>query len=147
MSQSRGAQAHEAVYERLIEAASKAREMSYSPYSGFRVGAALLSVSGKVYTGCNIENVAYTPTMCAERVALGTAIAAGERRGSFTAIAVVGDDKEPSTPCGVCRQILAELAPGALVIMSSAPEEGHGRLVLTVEELLPHGFTFEKSKG
>ncbi|MDQ6695582.1 MAG: cytidine deaminase [Chloroflexota bacterium] len=133
-------------YGSLIEAAAQAREMSYSPYSHFRVGAALLSASGKVYTGCNIENVAYTPTMCAERVALGSAIASGERPGSFTAIAVVGDDPEPSTPCGVCRQILAELAAGALVVMSAAPEKGDGILVLRVEELLPHGFTFGKAK-
>src|SRR5438094_10610205 len=95
----------------LVAAAAKARSNSYSPYSHFRVGAAVLSKSGKVYTGCNIENVAYTPGVCAERVALGTAIAAGEKPGDFVAVAVVGDDPEPSTPGGVCRQVMATLAP------------------------------------
>src|SRR5438477_8701820 len=104
-------------YDELITAAAEARKNSYSPYSHFRVGAALLAKSGKVYTGCNIENVSHTPAMCAERVAVGTAIAAGEKPGSFVAIAVVGDDPQPSTPCGVCRQVLIELAPGIPVIM------------------------------
>src|SRR6476659_5085236 len=103
-------------YDDLIAAAAGARANSYSPYSRFRVGAALLSRNGKVYTGCNIENGAYTPGVCAERVALGTAIAAGEKPGSFQAIAVVADSPEPTTPCGVCRQVLSELAPGARVI-------------------------------
>lgn len=129
-------------YEQLIEMAAEARNRAYVPYSHFRVGAALLCRSGQVYTGCNIENVAYSPTICAERTAIGSAIAAGEQPGSFEAIAVVGDDPEPSTPCGVCRQVLAELAPGALVVMAASPEKGVGRLLLTVEELLPHGFSF-----
>jgi cytidine deaminase len=134
-------------YELLIRTAAEARSRAYAPYSNFRVGAALLARSGKVYTGCNIESVSYTPTMCAERVAIGSAIAAGEPPGSFVVIAVVGDDPEPSTPCGVCRQILAELAPGAQVIMAAAPEKGSGRLAMTVEELLPHGFRFHTERG
>ncbi len=134
-------------YDAIVNEAARARENAYVPYSRFRVGAALLAKSGKVYTGCNVENVSYTPTMCAERVALGSAIAAGERAGDFAAIAVVGDDPEPSTPCGVCRQVLAELAPGIPVIMAAAPEKGNGRLVMTVEELLPRGFTFEVERG
>src|ERR1043165_1060998 len=109
-------------YDDLIAAAAEARANSYSPYSRFRVGAALLAKSGKVYTGCNIENGAYTPGVCAERVALGTAIAAGEKPGAFQAIAVVADNPQPTTPCGVCRQVMSELAPGALVIMAAAPE-------------------------
>ena len=132
--------------EALIEAAAEARTQAYAPYSHFRVGAALLARSGKVYTGCNIESVSYTPTMCAERVAIGTAIAAGEQPGSFVAVAVVGDDAQPSTPCGVCRQVLAELAPRIRVHMASAPEKGHGKLVMSVEELLPHGFTFDAGR-
>jgi cytidine deaminase len=131
-------------YNDLVAAASEARANSYSPYSRFRVGAALLTNSGKVYTGCNIENGAYTPTVCAERVAIGTAIAAGEKPGSFTAIAVVADNSEPTTPCGVCRQVMSELAPGALVIMSAAPESSHARLEMTVEQLLPHGFSLQQ---
>jgi cytidine deaminase len=134
-------------HEALIGTAARARDMAYALYSNFRVGAALLAKSGKVYTGCNIESVSYTPTMCAERVAIGSAIAAGEKPGSFVAIAVVGDDPEPSTPCGVCRQVLAELAPGIEVVMAAAPEKGSGRLVMTVEELLPRGFSFQVERG
>ena len=118
----------------LIRLASVARERAYAPYSGFRVGAALLAQSGQVYTGCNIENIAYSPTLCAERVAVG------ESPGDFAAIAIVSDDPAPATPCGVCRQVMAEIMPGARVIMAAAPERGEGRLEMTVEELLPNAF-------
>lgn len=128
--------------EDLIQLAAQARERAYAPYSGFQVGAALLARNGKVYTGCNIENISYSPTLCAERVAVGAAVAAGERPGGFTAIAIVSDDPAPATPCGVCRQVLSEIAPGARVIMASAPEKGNGRLEMTVEELLPNAFKF-----
>lgn len=131
----------------LVAAAAAARSNSYAPYSHFRVGAAVLARNGKVYTGCNIENIAYTPGVCAERVALGSAIAAGEKPGDFVVVAVVGDDPEPSTPCGVCRQVMAELAPGAQVIMAAAPEKGSGRFEMTVEELLPHSFKFYTERG
>jgi cytidine deaminase len=127
-------------FNSLVEAAVGVRERAYAPYSGFKVGAALLAQSGKVYLGCNIENGAYSPTICAERVALGSALAAGEKPGSFVAIAVVGDQVHPTTPCGVCRQVLYELAPGCTVVMEPPPEKGTGRLVMTVEELLPSGF-------
>lgn len=138
----------------LVEAAIAVRERAYAPYSHFRVGAAVMARSGRVYVGCNIENGAYSPTICAERVALGSAIAAGEPVGSFVAIAVVGDEALPTTPCGVCRQVLAELAPGSTVIMEAPPEKkksgasglGVGRLEMTVEELLPKGFLFPKHK-
>ncbi len=130
-------------YDALVRAALEVREMAYAPYSHFRVGAALLARSGKVYLGCNIENGAYSPTMCAERVAVGSAIAAGEAPGSFVAMAVVGDQQHPTTPCGVCRQVLFELAPGCTVVMEPPPEKGSGRLVMTVEELLPKGFRLE----
>ena len=126
--------------QELIETAQSARLQSIAPFSNFLVGAAVKTDEGKVYTGCNVESASYGLTVCAERVALGTAIAAGEKPGNFEAIAVVADDPEPTTPCGVCRQVLLELAPGALVIMASAPEQGNGRLEMTVEELLPHGF-------
>ena len=134
-------------YAGLVGAASDARRNAYVPYSNFRVGVALLTKSGKVYTGCNIENVAYSPTICAERVALGTAIAAGEQPGDFEAIAVVTDNPYPSSPCGVCRQVMSELAPGALVIMSSPPEHGSDRLEMTVEELLPEQFVLRGAHG
>ena len=94
----------------LMALAVEARKMSYAPYSGFRVGAALLGKSGKVYKGCNVENAAYTPTNCAERTAVFKAVSEGERE--FIAIAIVGGaGEEPAefcAPCGVCRQVLAE---------------------------------------
>jgi cytidine deaminase len=127
----------------LIHAASMARDRAYAPYSGFRVGAALLAASGRVYTGCNIENAAFSPTICAERVALGTAIASGEPPGAFTAIAIVADHDRPTSPCGVCRQMLFELAPGARVIMAAAPEKGSARLEMMPEQLLPYGFRLD----
>ena len=85
-------------YGDLVKAAIEVRERAYAPYSHFKVGAALLAKSGKVYLGCNIENGAYSPTICAERVALGSALAAGEHPGTFTAIAVVGSQPHPTTP-------------------------------------------------
>ena len=95
---------------RLIKEAFEAREKSYAPYSGFRVGAALLTDEGKVYRGCNIENAAYGPSICAERTAIFKAVSDGERH--FKAIAVTGgyDGKEMgfAVPCGVCRQVMAE---------------------------------------
>jgi len=127
-------------YDALVRAAIEVRERAYAPYSSFKVGAALLARSGKVYVGCNIENGAYSPTMCAERVAVGSALAAGEEPGSFVAIAVVGSQPHPTTPCGVCRQVLFELAPGCTVVMEPPPDKGKGRLVMTIEELLPRGF-------
>jgi cytidine deaminase len=131
----------------LLRLAAEARNKAYAPYSHFRVGAALLSKSGKVYTGCNIESISYTPTLCAERVALGSAIAAGEKPGDFDTIAVVGDDAQPSTPCGVCRQLMSELAPGIMVIMAAAPEKGTEVMERTIEQLLPDGFTFQVERG
>ena len=90
---------------KLIEKAKEAMLSSYSPYSNFRVGAALLTKNGKIYMGCNIENGAYSPSCCAERVAFYKAISEGEQE--FEAIAVVGDN-EPCYPCGVCRQVMRE---------------------------------------
>ena len=130
-------------YDGLVRAAIEVRERAYAPYSHFRVGAALLARNGKVYLGCNIENGAYSPTICAERVALGSALAAGEKPGTFVAMVVVGSQSHPTSPCGVCRQVLYELAPGCTVVMEPPPEMGRGRLVMTVEELLPEGFRLE----
>ena len=124
----------------LVSLANKARESSYCPYSGFSVGAALLTKSGRVYTGANIENASFTPTVCAERVALFTAIHAGER--DFEAIAIVGGKcgdvaKSTFTPCGVCRQALSEFSGKNLRVIIASDTE---TLTLTLGDLLPYGF-------
>lgn len=93
-------------YRSLIKEAIAAKEMAYTPYSHFRVGAALLTKEGKIYRGCNIENVAFTPTNCAERTAFFKAISEGEKE--FAAIAVTGDADDYLYPCGVCRQVMVE---------------------------------------
>lgn len=126
----------------LIELAYKGREQAYTPYSGFRVGAALLSRSGKVYLGCNIENSAYSPTNCAERTAFFKAVSEGERE--FDAIAIVGGPGKERTkamcaPCGVCRQVMMEFCdPGIFRVIL---EDGEDRVrTFRLEELLPFGF-------
>ena len=127
-------------YRSLMASAVAAREYANSPYSGYRVGAALLGKSGKLYTGCNVENAGYTPTNCAERTAVFKAVSEGERE--FTAIAVaggMGDSIDPAcTPCGVCRQVLAEFCAADMPVILGTPEEMR---VLTLGELLPFAFT------
>jgi cytidine deaminase len=122
-------------YEALVQAAIAARDRAYAPYSHFSVGAAALSEAGTVYPGCNIENAAYGPSICAERVALGSAYAAGDRR--IAALAVVTPTDGPASPCGICRQVIAELAPDAVVVLANLRGE---RRVTTPQELLPFGF-------
>lgn len=125
----------------LIEKAMQAREKAYTPYSHFRVGAALLSKKGKIYTGCNIENAAYTPTNCAERTAVFKAVSEGERE--FEKIAIVGGTEGKvlglCPPCGVCRQVLREFAvPKEFgVILAKSTEEYRE---YTLAELFPEGF-------
>lgn len=123
----------------LIKIAVKAREMSYSPYSNFKVGAALLSKSGKVYTGCNVENAAYTPTNCAERTAVFKAVSEGERE--FLAIAIVGGKgdvlNDLCAPCGVCRQVLCEFCDGDFRIVLGTPENIK---TVTLSNILPYSF-------
>lgn len=123
----------------LMDIAVKVREMSYSPYSNFRVGAALLGFSGKVYTGCNVENAGYTPTNCAERTALFKAVSEGERE--FTAIAIVGGLGEKlndfCAPCGVCRQALSEFCDKDFRFILGNPKEIR---VVTMEEIMPYSF-------
>lgn len=126
----------------LIELAYEAREHAYTPYSGFQVGAALLTKAGKLYQGCNIENAAYGPTNCAERTAFFKAVYDGERE--FAAIAIVGGKAGTRTgdmcaPCGVCRQVMREFCdPEEFRVIL---EDGKGGFVnLKLEELLPMGF-------
>ncbi len=118
----------------LIAAAQAARVHSYSPYSRYAVGAAVLTRSGQVFTGCNIENASYGATVCAERVALWKAVSEGERE--FEAIAIV--TANGGSPCGICRQVMAEFAPAMRVII--ADTSGNVR-VTAVKDLLPDRFT------
>lgn len=126
--------------EKLFKIASEARNNAYVPYSNFRVGAALLTKTGKIYTGCNIENMSYGATCCAERTAIFKAISEGER--DFQAIAVKGDHENFTFPCGICRQVLVELAPNIKVIL------GYNNIIKTfsIDELLPYSFNLE-NKG
>ena len=118
----------------LMKMARKARQNAYAPYSHFAVGAALLAESGRVYTGCNIENASYGLTCCAERNAIFAAVGAGERR--FKMLAVAADSPEPVAPCGACRQVIAEFGI-SLVVMGNLKE---ATKTMTAEELLPYGF-------
>ena len=130
--------------EELVKKAYEAQKFSYSPYSGFQVGAALLTKSGKVYTGCNIENAAFSPTNCAERTAVFKAVSEGET--SFKAIAVVGNKKDAPkeewefcTPCGVCRQVLLEFVdPQEFEVIVGKGEEIRK---FTLSQLLPESFS------
>lgn len=127
--------------QKLIEAAIAQLEYSYVPYSGFRVGAALLAQNGRVYTGCNIENAAYTPTNCAERTAFFKAVSEGVR--DFRAICVVGGPQgrlaSYTPPCGVCRQVMMEFCrPEEFEIILAKSNEDYK--VCTLKELLPQGF-------
>ena len=120
----------------LIAHAMEAREYAYAPYSRFKVGAALLGKSGRVYTGCNVENASYPAGTCAERCAVGKAVSGGERE--FTAIAVIGDSQGPCAPCGICRQVLCEFNPNMRVIMTNLVGD---TLISAASELLPGAFT------
>jgi len=116
----------------LVRAASEARKQAYAPYSGFAVGAAVQCKSGAVFVGSNIENISYGLTICAERIAIASAVAAGERE--FVAIAVVAHTSEPIVPCGACRQFLAEFAPELIIV--SATVRG-GQKIENLSHLLP----------
>lgn len=120
---------------KLIEIAMKARENAYVPYSHYAVGAALLTKSGKIYTGCNIENAAYPVTVCGERTAMFKAVSEGDR--DFDAIAIV--TRDGGSPCGSCRQVMVEFAPDMTVIL--ADENGQLSGEYSVRELLPGAFT------
>lgn len=128
----------EVIDETLLAQAWAAREMAYAPYSNFRVGAALLTASGQVYTGCNIENASFGATICAERVAAVKAVSNGEKL--FKALAVVADGPSIPAPCGICRQFLAEFGQDLQLILAN--RQGQPRRV-KLQELLPGAFTGE----
>lgn len=125
--------------EQLIQEAKIAREKAYTPYSKFKVGAALLTKDGKIYGGCNIENAAYSMCNCAERTALFKAYSEGDTK--FEMLAVVADTDRPCSPCGACRQVISELCdPNMKVILTNLKGDV---LEVTVQELLPGAFSPE----
>jgi cytidine deaminase len=126
-------------HRRLVEAACLQRQRSYSPYSRFRVGAALLGRSGAVYLGTNVENASFGLSICAERAAVCRAVADGERE--FAAIAVCADGGEPTPPCGACRQVLLEFGPDLVVLMAGNRGADGPVLTMTAGELVPLAFT------
>ena len=131
--------------EDLILEAKKAREKSYSPYSHFQVGAALLTKDGKIYHGCNVENSAYSPTNCAERTAFFKAISEGDRE--FSKIAIVGGMEgtsadETCAPCGVCRQVMAEFCDPDTFMIVLCDGKG-GVMEISLREILPYSFTLK----
>lgn len=132
--------------EQLIHSALMARERAYCPYSGFAVGAALLAKDGNIYTGCNVENAAFSPSCCAERTAFFKAVSEGVKE--FERIVVVAQNVkegkiEKATPCGVCLQVMLEFCdPDAFEVVTALSEKEYE--VYRLRELLPHGFTLQK---
>lgn len=124
----------EEIVKELINAALKARQCAYVPYSNFPVGAAVLTGGGEIYTGCNVENASYGLTNCAERTAVFTAVAAGE--GKLKAVAIAADTAKPTTPCGACRQVLAEFQIETVIMTNLQGDT----LVMPLRELLPYAF-------
>lgn len=122
--------------EKLVEEARKALKNAYAPYSKFRVGAAVLTKNGKIYTGVNIENASYGLTICAERVAVFKAVSEGDRE--IEAVAVVVESDEPVAPCGACRQVIAEFNPDATIVMATA--DGKKVVTANLKDLLPSPF-------
>ena len=129
----------QSVEKELFLKAVKAREHAYSPYSGFRVGAALLCEDGSIYTGCNIENAAYSPTNCAERTAFYKAVSEGKRKFKMIAIAGGRETLVMCTPCGVCRQVMAEFCDAETFQIVCAEDEEHLK-IKCLKEFLPYAF-------
>ena len=130
-------QIHEFEVKNMLRLAAEARERAYAPYSGFRVGACVKTGSGAYYLGCNIENAAYTPTNCAERTAIFKAVYEGERH--FEAIAIISDGINYTSPCGVCRQVMAEFCDEDMPVIC-ADRDGNYKLY-ELSEILPIAFT------
>jgi len=123
-------------YKRLIKEAEKARKRAYTPYSNFKVGAAILTTDGKIFTGCNIENASFGLTVCAERVAILKAISEGSTE--FEAIAIIGNTNQPCSPCGACRQVVSEFGENIQIIMSNLKGDIK---IKKIGELLPEAFS------
>lgn len=131
-------------FKNLIEQAKKARENSYSPYSKFKVGAAILTKTGKVYTGTNIENASYGLTICAERTAIFKAVSEGEKGNFIKAVAIILDAPEYGAPCGACRQVINEFSePESYIVMATI--SGNYRIE-QLKTLLPYAFKLEQDK-
>ncbi len=132
-------------YKELIKKARIAQEKAYVPYSNFPVGAALITKSGKIYTGCNIECASYGATNCAERTAIFKAVSEGEK--DIEAIAVVGARDDYTFPCGICRQVIVEYGKQIKLIIAKSEDDYK---LFTIEDLLPHSFSpedLQKQKG
>ncbi len=127
--------------EQLVEAARAVKDRAYAPYSDFHVGAALRGTDGRVFTGCNVENASYPVTVCAERVALGAAVAAGSRE--FDRIVVATDAESPTPPCGMCRQALSEFGL-ELIVLSVGQDDTRSQWRLA--ELLPAHFELNRRR-
>ena len=125
----------------LVAAARTARLAAYAPYSHFAVGAALLTADGRVFSGCNVENASYGLTICAERVAVGSMVAAGGGRIVAVAVVAAPPASAPVAPCGACRQVLAEFGLQARVLIA-LPDPAGPWFTTTVADLLPHTFSF-----
>ena len=130
--------------EALIREAREARERAYAPYSTFRVGAAVLTRGGQVFRGCNVENASYGLTLCAERVALFSAVAGGCTRGDVTHLAVIADSDGPLAPCGACRQVMMELGGPELMVIQANLRGAVSQH--TMGALLPGAFALEPRK-
>ncbi len=129
----------------LVVAAREAATRAHAPYSGFRVGAALLAGDGRIFTGCNVENASYGLTLCAERVALAKAVSEGAT--VFRALAIAGGAADtPATPCGACRQALAEFCPPRMPVWYAGLAAGSARST-TLGRLLPQAFTLARTRG
>jgi cytidine deaminase len=131
----------EALVGKLIAAARRARQNAYAPYSNYRVGAALVTESGKVFAGCNVENASYGATICAERNAILQMVAAGESK-PIGIVIVTGGDK-PAPPCGMCRQVMVEFAREMPVILIGESDQGDVRRDLELSALMPEVFELE----
>ncbi len=122
-------------YEKLIESAAAVRELAFAPYSNFKVGSAVKTRDGRIFTGCNVESASYGLTVCAERVAIWKAVSEGET--DFTAIAVVADTEKLTPPCGICRQIIWEFCGDVPVTLANLRGDNE---TLSISELLPRAF-------